>query len=311
LKDDNSFVFAQGWSHPENAIYCKIIYYPDPQGWIDIHGRPYGTTIKRRTADGLELIPHGEQLRKHYEVDPSLDPNEKRPCWAEYHVRIPLDRFTGYFEHRKSLTKAMAMYPQVDEAVRKASEALEVPVERLGCTGSLSYGRLEDPVDDVDLCIYGTLKQNAEVIKKILALSKKPRHRVVEFGKFWPMRFYYGELMICPFFEYSDINEVPLRELDTKILAEGVRARGRVKDDTHGIYMPVFLTLEDVTINGKKANDTALIIYDGSLRGEYYRGDLLEMTGVRLVEVRERGRVFEALLVTISNQITKSGGAGA
>ncbi|MEJ2745685.1 MAG: hypothetical protein P8123_08400, partial [bacterium] len=216
-----------------------------------------------------------------------------------------LDDFVGFFDHRASLRKAMEMYPQVGEAISKASEILEVPVEQLGCTGSLSYGKLEEPVDDIDLCIYGTIEQNKRVIAKIRELTKEPKRRVEEFGKFWPMRFYHQDFMICPFFEYLDPDEIPLREMQVEVLQENVNATGRVKDDTHGIYMPVMLGLEQVTIGGAPCEDLALIIYDGSLRGDYYRGDNLMLNGARLVRVTERGTTFKALLVTVSPQIGK------
>ena len=305
LRRDESFVFTQGYCHPRGGIYCKIIYYPEKGGWMSIHGRRYGTTIKRMMNGALELVPHDEQLRKHFEVDPTLDVNKKRPCWAEYHVELPLSEFVGFFDHRTSLRKAMGMYPQVADEVVKASEILEVPVERLGCTGSLSYGKLDEPADDVDLCIYGTIEQNRMVIGKIRALTREPGRRVVEFGKFWPMRFYHQDLMICPFFEYLDPREIPLREMEVEVLEENVRATGRVKDDSHSIYMPVVLTLERVVVAGAPQGDTALIIYDGSLRGEYCRGDSLILNGARLIRVRERGSVFQALLVTVSSQISK------
>jgi hypothetical protein len=305
LRKDKSFIFSQGYCHPKGGVYCKIIYYPEKGGWVDIHGREYGTTVKRIVDGRLELIPHDEQLKKHYRIDPTLDPGKKLPCWAEYHVMLPLTEFLGYFDHRKSLRKAMEMYPDVRDSVTRASEILEVPLELLGCTGSLSYGRLEEPVDDVDLCIYGTVERNGKVIERIRELTNDPHRRVVEFGKYWPMRFYDGKLMICPFFEYLDHAEIPLREFTVDVLRENVNAVGRVKDDTHGIYMPVLLALDSVQIEGKPHEDLSLIIYDGSLRGEYYRGDRLSMSGARLVRITEGGRVFLALLVTISRQISK------
>lgn len=305
LKKDNSFVFAQGNCHPKNGVYCKIIYYPQDDGWMSIHGRRYGTTIKRMVNGKIELIPHDQQLKKQFEVDPALDPHKKIPCWAEYHIELPFSEFTGFFDHRASLRKAMETFPQVGDAVSKASDVLEVPVERLGCTGSLSYGKLEEPVDDIDLCIYGTIEQNRRVIARIKALTKEPKRRVVEFGKFWPMRFYHQDFMICPFFEYLDPDEIPLKEMRVEVLRENVNAAGCVKDDTHGIYMPAVLGLEQVTIGGVPHEDIALIVYDGSLRGEYYRGDNLALNGARLIRVRERGAVFQALLVTVSPQIKK------
>jgi len=305
LRKNGSFVFTQGYCHPSGGIYCKIIYYPDPDGWLTIHGRRYGTTIKRMVNGCLELVPHDQQLKRHFEIDPTLNPSEKLPCWAEYHVRLPLGEFIGFFDHRKSLRIAMEMHPQVRDAVKDASDVLGMPIDQLGCTGSLSYGKLEEPADDIDLCIYGTIAQNRRVIDTIRTLVRDPARRVVEFGKFWPMRFYHGSIMICPFFEYLDPEEVPLRAMEVEVLRENVRAAGRVKDDTHGIYMPVLLTLDRVTIDGERHEDITLIIYDGSLRGEYYQGDILSMSGVRLIRVRERGKAFPALLVTVSPQIAK------
>lgn len=306
FRKNGSFCFTQGYCHPKDAIYCKIIYFPDRGGWMNIHGRRYNATIKRVVNGKLQLIPHDQQLARHFEIDPTLDPKAPIPCWAEYHVTLPLSDFTGYFDHRKSLVLAMEDYPNVKEAVGKASEILEVSPEQLGVTGSLSFGRLEEPVDDVDLCIYGTVAENARVIERIRRFTQDPARKVVEFGKFWPMRFYHREIMICPFFEYIDREEAPLREFDVEILREGVRAQGRVKDDTHSIYMPVVLTLDHVTIDGQPHGDLPLIIYDGSLRGEFYRDDRLVMNGVRLIKVRERGKVFPALLVTVSPQIRKA-----
>lgn len=306
LRKNGSFCFTQGYCHPMGAVFCKIIYYPEKGGWMDIHGRRYNATIKRIVDGKLQLIPHDQQLARHFEIDPTLDPKAPIPCWAEYHVKLPLTEFTGYFDHRKSLVLAMEDYPKVREAVQKASEILEVPLGQLGVTGSLSFGRLEEPVDDVDLCIYGTVAENSGVIARIRKFTQEPARRVVEFGKFWPMRFYHKDIMICPFFEYLDLEEAPLRELGVEVLREGVRAEGRVKDDTHSIYMPVVLTLDHVTIDGEPHGDLPLIIYDGSLRGEYCQGDRLVMDGVRLIKVRERGKVFPALLVTVSPQIRKA-----
>jgi hypothetical protein len=93
--------------------------------------------------------------------------------------------------------------------------------------------------------------------------------------------------------------------MQVEILQENVSATGRVKDDTHGIYMPVVLGLDQVKVDGKPCEDLTLIIYDGSLRGDYYRGDNLTLNGARLVNVKERGTVFKALLVTVSAQISK------
>ena len=48
--------------------------------------------------------------------------------------------------------------------------------------------------------------------------------------------------------------------------------------------------------------DLDLIIYDGSLRGEFYQGDYLEFQGDRVLVQTERNE-YEALLVTLRDNI--------
>ena len=52
--------------------------------------------------------------------------------------------------------------------------------------------------------------------------------------------------------------------------------------------------------------DKELIIYDGSLRGEYFRGDRLEFV-CRRVQVQAGVRDYEALLVNLKDNISKKG----
>ena len=64
LRKNGSFCFTQGYCHPKDAVYCKIIYFPEKGGWMEIHGREYGTTIKRIVNGKLELVPHDRQLAR-------------------------------------------------------------------------------------------------------------------------------------------------------------------------------------------------------------------------------------------------------
>ncbi|MDP8215629.1 MAG: hypothetical protein RAO92_03780 [Candidatus Euphemobacter frigidus] len=304
LRQDGSFVFSEGYCHPARGLYGKIIYYPQKGGDINIFGREYGCTTKKMVGGECIYVGHAEQIKMHGEIDPSLDPNSPRPAFVEYEMEFPLSDFIGYFEPVHSLRACITLYPWVEEGTRFAADALAVPWESLGLTGSLAYGRFEEGDDDLDLVIRGTIEENRRVYRTIRSLSILPEYRVMEFGRWWPMRIYEQGYLICPFFLYDRWEDAPLREFQIDILREDVEVRGVVVDDTHTNYMPPFLSLRDVTIDGINAEPLPLIIYDGALRGEFFNGDILKMTA-RLINVNQYGDTFPAVLVTLWDNIRK------
>lgn len=306
LRKDGSFVFTEGYCHPPDGLYGKIIYYPDPDGDIDVHGRSYGCITKKVEGDRHIYIGHPEQIRKHGDIDPSLDPEAERPCFVEYEMEFPLSDFVGYFDPVHSLRACLPLYPWLEEGTRMASRVLGVPWERLGLTGSLAYGRYEEGDDDLDLVIPGTVEENRRVYRKIRDMSALPEHRVMEFGRWWPMRVYVGDFLICPFFVYDRWESAPLRDFTVDVLNDSVYVEGTVAEDTHTNYMPPLLELSGVTLDGEKSEDLPLIIYDGALRGEFFNGDVLRMKA-RLVDVHQFGRTFRAALVTLWDNIKKIG----
>lgn len=301
VRGDGAFVFTEGYLHPRGGLMGKVMLFPDPKGEVDIFGRRFRSSYKRMKDGKIELIPHGEQLAVQFEFTPSLS-RAPRPAYEKYHVEFPLSDFIGVFEHGHSLAAARRTYPSLDRAIEGLSRSFGIPLSRLGCTGSTCYGKYEEPGDDIDLVFYGTLEENAAVLRRIRELTKDPAKRVIEYGRLWPIRFYWDSIMICSFFNYGRDEDIPLKECRMEVLQESVRARGKVADDAHSIYMPSILTLSGLTVDGKKRADTDLIIYDGSLRGEYYRGDELELEG-SLVRVSTPRREYEALLVTLRDQI--------
>jgi len=301
LRRDGAFVFTEGYLHPSGGLMGKVMLFPDPTGEVDIFGRRFKSSYKRIVDGQVELIPHADQLAVQFEFTPSLS-RAPRPIHEKYHVEFPLSDFAGVFEHRHSLAAARQTYPSLDRAIQSMSRAFGIPIARLGCTGSTCYGKYEEPGDDIDLVFYGTIAENARILRQIKELTKDPRKRVVEFGRLWPIRFYWDSIMICSFFNYDRDDEIPLRDCRMEVLEEKVRARGVVDDDVHSIYMPSILTLTRLAVDGEKRKDMDLIIYDGSLRGEYYRGDELEFEGA-LVRVTTPRREYEALLVTLRDEI--------
>ena len=312
LRKDGSFVFAEGYHHPLGGIFGKIIYFPSSeQAFTSIHGVSYGNTTKEWVNGEVRLISHDRQLARHFEIDPGLDPGQARPPFARLRMAFALDEFAGYFDHRRSLRVHCGLSPEINRTIGQVSDLLEIPRERIGCTGSLSFGKFEqEEADDLDLVYYGTVEENARVLETIRQLTREePARRVQEFGRYWPIRFYNEGVMICSFFCYADPAEIPLRDFSMTVLRSGVRASGVVTDDTHAIYMPPCITLGEAEIDGEARDELHLVVYDGSLRGEFFRGDRIECRG-DLVEITRGAERYEALLLVISNDLLSATRAG-
>jgi predicted nucleotidyltransferase len=299
---DGSFVYVEGYYQPPEKVVGKIIYYPKEGGKIDIHGRSYESMIKGEREGKTTYIPHDEQIRMHYFIDPLLEKADL--IITRYHVGFPLRNFRGYFNDRKSLYYAMEKFPLVGRAVENVSAFLDVPVERLGITGSTALGRRGEH-SDIDLVIFGSVEQNRETVDRVRNhIYSHPDSKVVEFGKFWPLRFIYQGMEICPAYVYSDLDEVPIRNCTVEMVRDDVEVYGTVFDDTHAIYMPPVVNLSDVYINGTRRDDIMLVVYDGSIRGELYSRERLHIKG-RLIKVKKGEEQFLAVTVFDGGDIRK------
>lgn len=294
LRRDGSFVYTEGYWHPEGAVVGKLIYYPDPEGKREIHGRRYASIVKE-IRDGEEIyVSHRDQIAKLYRLFPDLPPESNQLILAEYQVAFPLDSFVGYFDGRQVLKYVMAQYPRVDEVVRMTSELFEVPLDRLGITGSSALGRRGA---DIDLVFFGTPKENLAVVHKLWGIVySQPEYQVVEFGKFWPLKIYVDKEEVCTFYAYPNLLDAPVRDCGVELVKDEVEAYGTVADNRHSLYVPVVIDLENVYIDGKPADDIRLIIYDGSVRGEFRQGLRLHIKG-RLVNLVRDGKKTPALAV--------------
>lgn len=292
MRHDGSFVYVEGYYGPPGKVIGKIIYYPEPGGSIDIHGRRYESMVKAERDGKTIYIPHDEQIRRHYELDPTLERDDL--VITKFHIGFPLSGFRGYFNDRLSLFYAMGKFPLVGRAVENVSRFLDIPISRLGITGSTALGRRGEH-SDIDLVIFGTVEQNRETAARICRyIHGNPDCKVIEFGKFWPLRFTYGGIEICPAYVYMDLDEAPFRNCAVEAVKDNVEAYGTVSDNTHAIYMPPVVNLSDVYLDGKRADDITLVVYDGSVRGEFYLKERLHIHG-RLIRVKKSGKEFMAL----------------
>ena len=72
------------------------------------------------------------------------------------------------------------------------------------------------------------------------------------------------------------------------MVQEDVEAYGTVAENSHSLYVPLVIGLENVYLNGEKADNIDLIIYDGAVRGEFKKGLRLHIKG-RLVNIIKGG----------------------
>jgi len=287
MQDDESFFFARGFWHPEGSVVGKTIYIPNPKGKTMIQGRPYESLVKVESDGEQVVVPYTEHLRRIYELYPELPPDAHELILTEYHVAFPRERLVGYFDHRISLAYSMDRYPGIKKAVETVSELFQVPLEKLGITGSSAMGRKGA---DIDLVFYGTPEENMEIAHKIWGIVySQPERQVIEFGKMWSLRLWVEGAEICTFYEYQDINDAPIRDCEVELVKDRVEAYGRVAGHLHSLYTPLVLNLEDVYVDDDRYDNMDLIIYDGSVRGEFNRGLHLHLHG-RLINIIKDGQ---------------------
>ncbi len=309
LRKDGCFVFSHGYYHPTPGSFIgKIIYYPLAEGDSAIWGRPY-QAMHKVWIDGEHVaIMNDVQIVKQYEVDPNLDPDQPRPLVADYTLEFPLDDFIGYFDPAHSLAICREMYPETVKVWSdQTAEFMDIPLERMGVTGSLAYGKIEEADMDFDVIFTGDMEQNQRIRNKLHQLSSEPERRVFEFGRYWPIRIMHRGFLLCPFFVYRNWEDVPLAEADVSVLEPKVKVTGTISDDTHNAYLPIILQLEDVVLNGQPRSGLKTICYDGSIRGEYWSGDHVSLEG-RLLKITDSRGDWEAVAVDISFNISKTGG---
>ena len=306
LRKDGCFVFSHGYYHPTPGSFIgKIIYYPLAEGDSNIWGRRY-QAMHKAWIDGKHVaIMNDVQIVKQYEVDPTLDPDKQRPLVADYTLEFPLSDFLGYFDPSRSLELCREMYPDlVIPWSEQSAELMNFPIEKIGVTGSLAYGKVEEEDMDFDVIFMGAPAENIKVRNKLHRLSQVKECRVFEFGRYWPIRIMHNGFLLCPFFVYENWDDVPLAEAEVKVIKEDITVTGTIIDDSNNSYLPIILELGDVILDGKERDSLRFICYDGSIRGEYWKGEQLRMNG-RLLKIKDHRGEYEAVAIDISFNITK------
>lgn len=303
LHRNGSLVFSEGPLHPPWGRFGNILYYPSDDGHNDFFGVPYASMNKRKVDGELVRISHAEQYDRHLELFPDVVADVPRPPYAEYMFAFPFEDFLGFFDNREALWRAVQGDPPLARAVGEVARFLAIHPGRLGSTGSLAYGILDEVHDDIDLVIYASVAKHLDILGRIDRLrSRDPEARVFEYGRYWPLRFHYGGWLICPFFLYEDPAECPLHGASMHLLEEDVTITGTVADDTHSIFMPPVLGIDRVEANGVADDARWLILYTGIMRGELRVGDRFAARARRVFVDNGLG---EAFLVTLDRNVRR------
>ncbi len=305
VHQDGFLLFSEGYCHPPGKLICNIIYIPDPKGKKEVFGLPYRSIIKR-DQDGEEAwVNYESQLEIYRELAPESQVG--KPPYARYKCQFDLADLVGFVDHRRSLKKARELSPEIDQAIHNVAGMLRIDPETIGVTGSLSLGNLKT-AHDFDLVFYGTVAESWKIVDQIYRIVEDPKRQVFEMGMLWAIRFFddWGN-MICPFFSYTDLSEIPLKDFSMEMEEGGLEMEGTVTDDRHTFYMPSVLRLAESSIPGRRdLSELDLILYHGGLRGEYRVGDRVRARG-DLVRVTGRNGSYPAFLCTNLSETGKVG----
>jgi len=299
LRNDGSFIFAEAYYHDqdkpfeERMLVSHIVYVPwqDSNNPADYSGKMiFGEKYENLTKQIMSENPvekfYPLQLQRYRAIDPS-QPSEK-PFYARFKAMVPCRELVYAFPQIHTLDAICKMGSQDEQAekIRVITEAmarlLQIPVTQIGISGSVSLGAYTNP-HDLDYVIYGSVSEIRRITDYIYDLTAREEERKVwEFGKFWPLRYYEevdgDKFMVCPFFSYTDEEEIPLRVFDA--VTKGVHTiEGRVSDHTHNCFNPSIVSLDQVKVNGQSVSEEIrLVIYNGGTRGDYVEGDRVRAT---------------------------------
>ena len=296
VRNDGLLAFSEGYCHPRGSLIGNIIYIPDAHGSKTIFGARYGSLIKRYGDTDDVWIPFREQIGIYREIDPGL--HMDKPPYAEYKCLFDLGDFIGWAPPRRSLMKVRERLPAAERAIADIARMFDIDPASIGCTGSIALGNLKE-IHDLDLIFYGSARANREIIEKIYDITRDPSRQVIEMGMKWAIRFYDDNgNVICPFFAYSERDEIPLFDFTMEVEKEECRYTARVSDDLHNSYMPSILRLEDAESDDSPSfEDIMLVIYHGGTKGEYRKGDRMGIRG-KLVWIDQGKDRFPAILAT-------------
>jgi hypothetical protein len=156
--DDGSIFEIKGLSHPLQGVIAYPRYMPDKRGERSKEGRRY---YKLHTlAEKEEFLK--SRFPEYYTFN---------PCYQRMLPIVPWSRVRKHYTPQHAVTELLAAHNLAGlrlkalQFVRYVADIAEIPLERLGISGSIMLG-LEDEGSDIDLIVYGL--REAQKVKAVI-----------------------------------------------------------------------------------------------------------------------------------------------
>jgi len=305
-----------GYLHPPGGYTAYLKYVTAPLGkW----GR--GTT---RYSRALPFY-HVAQVENTYEYLRRNYPGYLYECPVRgFTVSwVPKTSIKKYYWAQRGLREIRRRGPRdpLEKKLLSLADLLseEAGVKELGVTGSLLTGIHNPDFSDIDLTVYGRGPSNRlrDAVVRLREEGNPVRPPSMEEDERWcqeradkfPLtvdqlqrvaetRWNYG------YYEGTYFSIHPTRS--DKEITEGygdntysrrgeVRGAATVADSGESIYLPAVYAVEDAEIEGKSAQVTRLVSYEGLYGGVFQEGDRVEFGGV-LEEVRGKAPVDQVVV---------------
>lgn len=309
IRKDGLIVNAEGWHHPDGKIIVEVLYAPDQDGDKVIFGQKYRkVTLYPETHTPVPYAKRANVLRKY---DPNLDQTESNPYYARYKQIFDRSDFVAYLPNREVLKKITGTLRQPEDSliadIQDVQRLLGIDFTDipLGVTGGSLMGNFRG-FHDFDLVFQGSLEQNLKIAKAMRDLIRRePHRRIIEGGKGWNIRFYNDRgTFMCNFFSYGNPEDAPLRGFEMEVLVPDLILVGTVNDDTHSMYTPTILGLDQVKLlrvadqemDIEAPEPIQLIVYHTATRGECFVGDKVKVHGA-LVNIKTPRGEYKAVCV--------------
>jgi len=300
--DRRGYVYVTlGYLQPYDRILSILKYVPDLNGRWQADNTRYRRLFRGGVGSAVESM---NQAPSEYLVrDPHLGATL---------LEVPRNHVMKYFSPEKRLKEILSHETNnvLEESARGMSEVLHdvlgIPFNRLGVTGSIAWNAHDTAFSDINMNIYGlemskrlqegydsVAEQNGRTRLRELSewertmsniLTRIPSYPIDDLRTLFSRKkeLYYGE-------QYIGVtpvllpNEAPIKygsESYESLKSKPVTIEMDIQKDGYGIFIPAIYegTSSPVSqVDGDRV--TRIMIYDGSFKGLFRKGDRVEVVG--------------------------------
>lgn len=271
---------------------CFYLYLPGEHRHIygefktkDIAGRTFLNLGYRKAGDDYVVNSDADikKLISERNIFPEYTLNN---LFAHNYTCFDEADVVGVSEPRGVLKRLCRTDTALQEVIEGIIDDLDVCIEDLGITGSMSLG--VEGCSDYDIVFYGDIRKLNEIKLKIDYLRTK-RGNVVEYGLKWPCRYYDRQSnLICCFFVCTDYNYEIYRS--AQIVCDNYAFHAVVRNDTYSI-------LKAPVLDVSEENASSVIIFNSGFKGVFRKGDGIEGEG-KLIKYNNGDTEQYAILCT-------------